>query len=105
MMLALRLGRTLQELGRDMTSEELTLWRAFDETEPLRDWRHDLGFGVVAATVANMSGKTRASGSEDLVPRDFMPLARSVKRGGKSKSLSAAIRGFFSGLAKREPKE
>lgn len=72
MRLALRLGRSLQELLATVTSAELTLWRAFDRLEPIGDWRHDLGFGVVASVVANAN---RSRDTEPFKPIDFMPLA------------------------------
>lgn len=74
MRLALRLGRTVRELLATTSSEELTDWRAFDSVEPIGDGRLDLGFGVVAATVANYAGMARKSGSDPASPKDFMPL-------------------------------
>jgi len=69
--LALRLGRTVQELLATISSAELTMWRAFDTLQPIGDWRHDLGHGVVASTLANVN---RGKNSESFSPRDFMPL-------------------------------
>jgi hypothetical protein len=69
--LALRLGRSLRELLATVSSEELTLWKAFDTREPIGDTRMDFGFGVVASTVANVNRKPH---SETFKPSDFMPL-------------------------------
>lgn len=75
MRLALRLGRTRRELLASITSEELTLWRAFDSIEPIGDARMDLGFGIVASTVANYAGKSLKEGAPLATPLDFIPLA------------------------------
>lgn len=76
MQLALRLGRSLDELLHTVSSEELTMWRAFDLREPIGDWRHDLAAGVVASTLANVH---RGKNVEAFAPRDFMPLTPQKK--------------------------
>lgn len=96
--LALRLGRTVPELLDACTSEELTEWMAFDRLEPLGDARMDLGFGIVAAAVANWAGKTLPSGTDPLKPSAFMPLARIPER---KQTLATKMRTFFSGFGKK----
>ena len=90
--LALRLGRSLQELLATVSSEELTLWRAYDTLQPIGDWRHDLGYGVIASTIANVN---RGKNAEAFKPADFMPLqekpeltlAQKIKEGLRKASL------------------
>lgn len=70
-MLALRLGRTRAELLESISADELQEWRAFDSLEPIGDWRHDLGSGVMAAALVNLH---MPKGKPPLTALDFMPL-------------------------------
>jgi hypothetical protein len=73
MMLALRMGRTLEELCASMSSAEFSLWvEAYKEDQWGDKW-HDWRAGVVASTVANFAGKTLPKGAQNLSPQDFMP--------------------------------
>jgi hypothetical protein len=76
MQLALRLGRTLDELGRTMSAREFALWLALYRRAPWDDTRADLGFAIVSATIANYAGKVRAKEAKPAAPADFMPFAR-----------------------------
>lgn len=60
------------------------MWLAFDQKEPIGDWRQDLGFGVVASTFANANRKADA---KPFSPQDFMPL-----RPAKKLSLAQKVR-------------
>jgi len=73
MRLALRLGRTLEELGRTMSAAEFALWLELYREEPWDDSRDDLRAGIIAATVANYAGKVRKEGVQPATPLDFMP--------------------------------
>ena len=42
MMLALRMGRTLSELRREMSASEIMMWAEFDRFSPLGDERADI---------------------------------------------------------------
>ena len=73
MMLALKLGRTLEELGAQMTSREFSLWK---ELYKRNQWGELFAYeraGIVASTVANYAGMTRSKGAEPAKPSDFMP--------------------------------
>lgn len=71
MRLALRMGMTLAELGRRMSSAELSKWIAFDSIEPIdSDKRSELSAGIVASTLANCHIRR---GVQPLRPVDFMP--------------------------------
>jgi len=73
MMLALRMGRTLEELCASMSSAEFSLWiEAYNEDQWGDKW-HDWRAGLVASTVANFAGKTLGKGAKNLSPQDFMP--------------------------------
>jgi hypothetical protein len=69
---ALRLGMTVDELGRRMSADELMEWLAFDRIEPYPDpyW---VG-GEISLTVARCLS-TRGSG---LKREDFMPRRRAA---------------------------
>lgn len=56
-----------------MSAQEYGLWRAHYGMEPWGDERMDMGFGVVASTLANAH---RKAGATPFTPLDFMPYAR-----------------------------
>ena len=77
MMLALRLGRTLAELGATMSSAEFSLWA---ELYRLDRWGQksvdemfDYRTGLICATTANFAGKSLAEHAGPAKPQDFMP--------------------------------
>lgn len=49
------------------------MWLELYNTDPW-DEHMDLGFGMVAATVANYAGKSRIDGVPAAIPSDYMPL-------------------------------
>lgn len=61
------------ELGATMSSAEFSLWLAIYNKEPWDDARMDVGFAVVASTVANYAGKVRTEGHPPAALADFMP--------------------------------
>lgn len=69
-MLARTLGRTLQELEYSITAEEYGLWWAEYRRSPWGEMRMDTGFGIVAATTANVNrgAKTKAFKATDFMP-------------------------------------
>lgn len=94
--LALRLGRSVRELLATVSSEELTMWMAFDRSEPIGDWRQDLGFGVIASTIANVN---RTKNHPAFAPIDFMPLSPKPEK----PKLGQQIRSFLK--ARQKAKE
>jgi len=58
------------ELLRRLDSRELSEWMAYDQIEPLGEWRADLRAGIVAATLANVN---RGKAQKPFKPEDFMP--------------------------------
>ena len=56
MTLALRLGKTLEELGQCMTARELMLWIAFDRQSPIGDQRGDILHANSAAAICQALG-------------------------------------------------
>jgi hypothetical protein len=72
MTLALKMGRTLEELGSTMSSQEFSLWIAMYEFDQFGELRADERAGIIASTVANYAGMTRAQGSAPASPADFM---------------------------------
>lgn len=73
MKLALRLGRTLEELGRTMSAQEFGLWLELYQQDPFDETRSDLQIGIIAATIANYAGKVRSDQVPPATPLDFMP--------------------------------
>ena len=55
------------------SSRDLSRWQIYFSTEPFSWERTDLGFGIVASTVANAN---RAKSSRAFKPSDFMPKFR-----------------------------
>lgn len=103
MRLALRLGRTLEELLAGISSEELSLWMAFDDIEPLGDVRMDLGFGVVASTLANIHRDTKKR-PQAFLPQDYMPLWQR-QRPPPAVSLSEQIRAALKPTKRRKSRD
>lgn len=56
-----------------MSSAEFSLWLAIYNKQPWDDARLDVGFAVIASTVANYAGKVRKEGYPDATLTDFMP--------------------------------
>jgi hypothetical protein len=76
MMLALKLGRTLEELTNSMSSAEFNLWL---ELYQENDWGEKRAYeraGIIAATIGNYAGMMRDKNARPLKPADFMPYAQ-----------------------------
>ncbi|WP_156565334.1 DUF4035 domain-containing protein [Metakosakonia massiliensis] len=56
MSLALRMGRTLQELRQTITASELKMWIEFDRISPIGDWRQDVHAAQIAVATLNSQG-------------------------------------------------
>lgn len=56
MTLALRLGRTLDELKQTLTARELRMWIEFDRLNPISDRRGDIQAAQISAAVLNSQG-------------------------------------------------
>ena len=69
--LALALGKTVGEIEREMSSNELNDWMAYAQIEPFGLERGDLQAGIVAATVANVNRDRHRQRA--FKPGDFMP--------------------------------
>ena len=54
--LALRLGKTLQEICNQLSAEELFLWQAYDRESPLSDQRADVLAAITAAASFQAQG-------------------------------------------------
>lgn len=63
--LALRLGRTVNELMSSMSAEEFEYWKAFSVLEPIGVLREDALFANVCKTLADLQVKN------ELTLRDF----------------------------------
>ncbi|MGK2287249.1 phage tail assembly protein T [Pedomonas sp. V897] len=75
------MGRTPRELGRLLTSEELTEFMALDLVEPFGQRRMDDCFRLLAALIYNSN---LAGGAKVLMPGDFLkvwepPVERDLK--------------------------
>lgn len=63
---------TLEQLGDSMSSAEFSMWLALYKVSPWDERRIDIGFGQVAAAIANYAGKMRKESAENATPLDFM---------------------------------
>lgn len=59
-----------------MSAQEYGLWMAHYGLDPWGEERMDMGFGVVASTLANVNRKASAA---PFTPQDFMPYARAAQ--------------------------
>jgi hypothetical protein len=76
MQLAMRLGRTLDELGQTMSAKEFGLWCALNQQDPWDHTRGDINAAIICATIANYAGKIRKSGAKPAEPSEFMAFLR-----------------------------
>lgn len=67
--LALRLGRTVNELMSSMSTEEFEYWKAFSVFEPIGAMREDALFANLCLTLANSQ---KYSFKDDLKLGDFI---------------------------------
>ncbi|HDT5773553.1 TPA: DUF4035 domain-containing protein [Morganella morganii subsp. morganii] len=56
MTLALRMGRTVDELTRTMSAGELTMWIAFDRLSPIGDIRSDIQTAHIVSSLYGAQG-------------------------------------------------
>lgn len=56
MTLALRMGRTLSELRREMSASEIMMWAEFDRISPLGDERADIRAAQIVSAVYGAQG-------------------------------------------------
>lgn len=73
MELALRLGRTFDELGRTMSALEFELWCEYRKQSPWDSSRSDFNAALICATLANYAGMTRKDDAPPASAMDFMP--------------------------------
>ena len=74
--LSLTLGKTVNELEHTLGSGELSEWKAYYSIEPFGQERDNWNTAMVAATVANYSGKLKVAKNID----DFMYIHPQIKR-------------------------
>lgn len=72
-MLALKLGRTLEELGETMSAHEFAMWTALYQENQLGELFAYERAGIIASTIANYAGMQRAPSAGPARPSDFMP--------------------------------
>jgi len=81
------LGRTVAELEQTLGSGELTEWQAYYRFEPFGSNRDNYHAGIIAATIANYSGKIKVAKQV----HDFMLEPESVKKDRETKKTIAMI--------------
>ncbi len=85
--LALRLGRSVAELLRSLSSEELSEWMAYHRMNPIDDMRGDLQTGILASVMANAH---RSPQTAAFTPADFMPYLEKSSQQQTHKTASAS---------------
>ncbi|ALB50166.1 DUF4035 domain-containing protein [Cronobacter sakazakii] len=88
MTLALRLGRTLDELKQTLTARELRMWIEFDRINPIGDRRGDIQAAQISAAVLNSQGAKVSM--DDVILQWNAP---------EQEESSAGLEGFFAALA------
>ena len=95
---------TRATLLRVMSSEEMTMWEAFDEIDPISlHHRVDLAGGVISAVTVN---KEIGDARKHAKPSDFMPVLSQQAKSAEPKKSSAPgeLRGLFRSLIARQKK-
>lgn len=88
MTLALRLGRTLDELKQTLTARELRMWIEFDRINPISDRRGDIQAAQISAAVLNSQGAKVSM--DDVILQWNTP---------DQEDSSAGLEGFFAAMA------
>lgn len=88
MTLALRLGRTLDELKQTLTARELRMWIEFDRINPISDRRGDIQAAQISAAVLNSQGAKVSM--DDVILQWNAP---------EQEDSSAGLEGFFAAMA------
>lgn len=88
MTLALRLGRTLDEMKQTLTARELRMWIEFDRINPISDRRGDIQAAQISAAVLNSQGAKVSM--DDVILQWNAP---------EQEESSAGLEGFFAALA------
>ena len=59
-----------------LNSEQISEWQAYDQLEPIGEWRADYRIGILCSLISQIAiavfGK-KESGSSNISPIDFMP--------------------------------
>ncbi|WP_312775558.1 phage tail assembly protein T [Atlantibacter hermannii] len=87
MTLALRMGRTLDELKQTLTARELRMWIEFDRINPISDRRGDIQAAQISAAVLNSQGAKVSM--DDVILQWNAP---------EQEESSAGLEGFFAAL-------
>jgi len=93
--LALKLGKTVSQLSRELSSKELTEWMAFYSLEPFDDLRADLRAGIISSTIAN-AHRTKGKAFK---PSDFMPY---LEKEEENLDEATAIKRMFSSMGAKK---
>lgn len=88
--LALRLGKTVEQLLNEISSKELTQWFAYFSIEPFDEQRGDIRSAIIAATVANVAPRNK--GAKSYHPRDFLPFRAPISAKAIRASLAHFVR-------------
>lgn len=72
-MLALRMGRTVDELMQSMSSAEFSMWVELYEQDQWGDAKGDFHAALICSTIGNFAGKILPDRAKPLTPSDFMP--------------------------------
>lgn len=88
--LALRLGKTVEQLLDEISSKELTQWFAYFSIEPFDEQRGDIRSAIIAATVANVA--PRKKGGKSYHPRDFLAFRAPISAQAIRASLGHLVR-------------
>jgi len=67
--LALQLGRTVKELNKTVSAQELVYWMSFYKIDPFGGYRQDINFADLKTLIANIN---RAGSQEPYKTADFM---------------------------------
>ncbi|MGI3474724.1 phage tail assembly protein T [Providencia stuartii] len=92
MTLALRLGKTLDELASSMSMSELQMWLEYDAISPIGDHRSDIHAALISSVVLNSQG-VKATVA------DMLPIWSSDEQVEASNDDVSSFESFLSNLA------
>lgn len=88
--LALAMGRTVAELG-DMDINEFIEWMAFNELDPIGEWRADTRAALICDTLAKIAGNRESKLSDFMLTFDAQEERRSSVDDMKARMMMAAL--------------
>jgi len=98
----------VSELGKRVTSSELSEWIAWDRIQPFGEMREDLRAGMIAAPLLNIwipKGKKRAKASDWIMEFDSVDEEKKIQSPEVMKMLLSGLSAFLNSTPSKKGKK